>query len=217
MMDQLYAERPASWPNGLRVESFVPRMGENVYLVRTKEASTPIGFVGWQVRREGGQRVGYYSVGLMPEHRGHGYAKEAVAKLIQIKSAGVDSVKALVQKDNGKSIALAQALGVPVIKVANVLGNMSEAAGRVSNVVPKVDQAADRIISTTDRLNATQDLLKTLGLGGAGAALGHTAAELALDDVAPNHPHYQRNRRLKLLAAILGGAAGSGVARFNSK
>jgi ribosomal protein S18 acetylase RimI-like enzyme len=238
-MSRTYQERPKSWPNGLHVESFVPRLGESVYLVRTKSASTPVGFVGWQVRREGGKRVGYYTVGLMPEHRGRGYAKEAVQKLITIKSAGVDVVRALIQKDNAKSIALAEALGVeitkvasanpfaaaeatsraaakvqgavdPVVNAAESVGKAAapaiEAANRVNDVAGRVDGTLQSLTSTAAGLGAGLRLTAGAGLG---ALAGHTAADLALDDLPPSAKNYQRNRRLKILAALLGAGAGA--------
>jgi GNAT superfamily N-acetyltransferase len=116
----LFAEHPEHWGNGLSFHNFSPMNGESVYLVRTKEASVPIGFVGWQNRCESGKRIGYYSVGLLPEYRGKGYAKEAVSKLIAEKSAGVDEVRALIHQSNTSSLRLAAALGVPVTKTAMV-------------------------------------------------------------------------------------------------
>jgi GNAT superfamily N-acetyltransferase len=198
MMSAVYREAPRSWPNGLCIESFVPRAGESVYLVRTKSASTPIGFVGWQVRREGGQRVGYYTVGLMPEHRGKGYAKEAVQKLISIKSAGVDTVKALIQKDNAPSIALAEAIGVSVTKVASLLS----AAGKVNEAMPAVQEAAGRL---NKALPDAQASLRQGAFIGSGALAGHTLADFILAQETP------RNKRLKIIAALLGGAGGAAI------
>lgn len=206
MMAQTYEEAPRKWPNGLRLEAFCPRQGENVYLVRTKAASTPVGFVGWQVRTEEGKRVGYYTVGFMPEHRGKGYAKEAVQKLINIKSAGVDVVRALIQKDNAPSLALAAKLGVDIVKVA-------------SNPITALDSAATKVKDTSDRVNQTidagnlalQKAFKGVSVAGFSALGGLTAnsmANLALDDKQPGEEHYQRNRRLKLLATLLGAGAG---------
>lgn len=118
VFQSLYQEHPEHWSNGLSFRNFAP--GESVYLVREKQASTPMGFVGWQQRQEQGKRIGYYSVGLLPEFRGKGYAKEAVAKLIAEKSAGVDEVRALIHHSNTASLHLATALGVPVTKCASM-------------------------------------------------------------------------------------------------
>jgi L-amino acid N-acyltransferase YncA len=63
--------------------------------------------------------VGYYSVAILPEHRQNGYAKEAVAKLIGIKAAGVDVVRAMICAANIPSLALAESLGVQV-KLASI-------------------------------------------------------------------------------------------------
>jgi hypothetical protein len=112
IMKKIYDENPSYWPYGLDVSSH----DGGLYMIREASTHKPIGFTGWQEREEGPNRVGYYSIGILPEYRNNGYAKQAVAKLITIKSANVDCVKALVMKHNTPSLALADALHIPVEK-----------------------------------------------------------------------------------------------------
>ena len=86
-----------------------------------REASTkkPVGFTGWQERMDGNIKVGFYSIGILPEYRNNGYAKQAVSKLIALKSANVDKVKALVMKHNTPSLHLAESLNIPAVKVGS--------------------------------------------------------------------------------------------------
>ena len=203
----LYAEHPEHWGNGLSFHNFSPANGESVYLVRTKEASTPIGFVGWQNRVECGKTIGYYSVGLLPEYRGQGYAKAAVAKLIAEKSAGVDEVHALIHQSNTSSLRLAAALGVPVTKSA-MFENVERAAKNVDATTGRVNSLLDRMDRTS---NQAQDVGQTLGLAGAGGGLGYLAADFAMPDTAHGDASHMRNKRLKMLAGLLGAGAGVGV------
>lgn len=106
IMNSVYSENPKHWPNGLTAEHF----DGGLYLVRKSASHEPVGFVGWQERNEAAGKVGYYSVGIKPEYRRHGFAKEAVSKLISEKSASVDIVRALVDSTNKPSINLASKL-----------------------------------------------------------------------------------------------------------
>lgn len=106
IMNSVYSENPKHWPNGLTAEHF----DGGLYLVRKSASHEPVGFVGWQERNESDGKVGYYSVGIKPEYRRHGFAKEAVAKLVGEKSAGVDIVRALVDSTNKPSMNLASKL-----------------------------------------------------------------------------------------------------------
>lgn len=112
IMGRIYKENPSFWPYGLNVE------GHNggVYLIRDKMTKQAAGFVGWQTMYRDGKKVGSYSIGVLPEYRNKGFAKEAVAKIISKKAATVDKVVAYVKSDNYRSKALAGALGVPVIE-----------------------------------------------------------------------------------------------------
>jgi RimJ/RimL family protein N-acetyltransferase len=112
IIDRVYRENPSYWPHGINVENF----DGGLYLIREKRANTPVGFAGWQERYElDGSvpvKVGYYSIGVLPEYRRNGFAKEAIAKLIHLKSAGVDRVRAYIMEHNKASQSLAADLGV---------------------------------------------------------------------------------------------------------
>lgn len=112
IMGRIYNENPSFWPYGLNVE------GHNggVYLIRDKMTKQAAGFVGWQTMYCGGKKVGSYSIGVLPEYRNKGFAKEAVAKIISKKASTVDKVVAYIKEDNYRSKALANSLGVPVVE-----------------------------------------------------------------------------------------------------
>lgn len=116
IMQKIYEENPSYWPYGLNIAAH----DGGVYMIREASTRKPIGFTGWQERMDGDAKVGLYSIGILPEYRNNGYAKQAVAKLISIKAANVDRVQALVMKHNKPSLALAEALHVPVIKAGSV-------------------------------------------------------------------------------------------------
>lgn len=127
VMDRIYRERPDHWPYGLDPRGF----DGGLYLIREKSTNKAAGFCGWQQRNElDGDRpikVGYYSIGILPEHRRHGYAKQALQKLIAVKSAGVDCVRALIMSTNKPSLALADRLGVEkLVKQASLVRKLNE-------------------------------------------------------------------------------------------
>jgi ribosomal protein S18 acetylase RimI-like enzyme len=142
IMKKIYEEDPSYWPYGLDMAAH----DGGVYMIREASTKKPIGFTGWQERMDGPTKVGFYSIGILPEYRNNGYAKQAVAKLIAIKSANVDRVQALVMKHNKPSLALAEALHIPVVKAGS-----EKKAGQI------------------------KQLLKMVGLGGIPAAAGMDA------------------------------------------
>lgn len=109
IMKKIYDEDPSYWPYGLDIPGH-----ESLYIVRDNMTKQAAGFVGWQELVERGRRVGSYSIGILPEYRNRGFAKEAVAKILQIKSANVDEVRAYVMPHNKPSHNLADSLGVKV-------------------------------------------------------------------------------------------------------
>lgn len=115
IMDRIYRENPKHWPHGLDPDGF----DGGLYLIREKQANAPVGFCGWQERHEvkGSSclKVGYYSIGILPEYRRNGYAKQALNRLIAVKAAGVDQVRALIVESNQASRELARDIGVPAI------------------------------------------------------------------------------------------------------
>jgi RimJ/RimL family protein N-acetyltransferase len=110
IMDRIYKEDPSKWPYGLNI----PGHDGGVWLVRKQASGDPVGFVGWQERERAGRKVGYYSIGILPEHRGNGMAKAALARLLSEKQANVDEVRALIVHTNTASRKLAESLGIKV-------------------------------------------------------------------------------------------------------
>jgi len=121
IMKKIYEEDPSYWPYGLDMAAH----DGGVYMIREASTKKPIGFTGWQERMDGTTKVGFYSIGILPEYRNNGYAKQAVAKLISIKAANVDRVQALIMKHNKPSLALAEALHIPVVKAGSEKKAMS--------------------------------------------------------------------------------------------
>ena len=114
IMETIRQENPEYWPYGLSVGHH----DGGVYMIREASSHKPVGFVGWQERfRPPMKKVGFYSIGVLPEHRGQGYAREAVQKIIRAKAAGVDEVRAMIVHTNKASKNLAEALGIPVDEV----------------------------------------------------------------------------------------------------
>jgi hypothetical protein len=148
IMKKIYDENPSYWPYGLDMASH----DGGVYMIREASSRKPIGFTGWQERMDGDSKVGLYSIGILPEYRNNGYAKQAVSKLISIKAANVDRVQALVMKHNKPSLALADALHIPVIKAGS-----------------------------EKKANQIKQLLKMVGLGGIPAATGMDALTYGRD------------------------------------
>lgn len=141
LMREIYEENPKFWPNSLTPEHFdgglylvreastqrpvgfvgwqereeVQQLLDRPIEERRKEAGNRLHPKWDQFFKSMGCRqikVGYYSVGVLPAYRRNGFAKEAIAKLIRMKSAGVDCVRALIMSSNKPSLALADALGV---------------------------------------------------------------------------------------------------------
>lgn len=110
LLEGIRAENPEYWSNGLGLRHFAgPRDG--LWLMVKEASSDPVGFVGWQHIPQDGEAVGYYSIGVKPEYRRQGLAKQAVAAVISEKRATVDRVVALVAKDNTPSQGLWHSLG----------------------------------------------------------------------------------------------------------
>jgi len=115
IMETIRQENPEYWPYGLSIGHH----DGGVYMIREASTQSPVGFVGWQERlRPPMKKVGFYSIGVLPEHRGHGYAKEAIQKIIREKASGVDEVRAMIVHTNKASKNLAEALGIPVDQVS---------------------------------------------------------------------------------------------------
>lgn len=109
IMRRIYNENPSYWPYGLNIEGH-----QSVYLIKESATNKPIGFVGWQEFTEGYpmKKIGSYSIGILPEYRGHDYASEAVSKILRAKAASVQEVRCYVVSGNKKSQGLANKLGI---------------------------------------------------------------------------------------------------------
>lgn len=111
VMNTIYNENPKYWPYGLHIPGH-----DSVYAVRDNETEKIAGFVGWQEHTApDGKRIGSYSIGILPEYRGKGLAKEAVAKIIKEKVSGVDRVISYIVNGNKASDGLANSLNVNTI------------------------------------------------------------------------------------------------------
>jgi len=108
VMERIRQENPAYWPFGLDPG----QLDGGAWLVREKRSGTPVGFVGMQERLKAGRHIGYYAVGMLPEHRRKGYAKEALASLLDTRAPEFDEYRAWIQETNGPSLGLADSLGV---------------------------------------------------------------------------------------------------------
>lgn len=110
VMKAIYDENPSYWPYGLDIDQH-----QSVYLVRDNMTKAAAGFVGWQQWTEWPmKKIGSYSIGILPQYRGNGYASEAVAKILQEKCASVDEVRCYAVKCNNKSQGLAKKLHINV-------------------------------------------------------------------------------------------------------
>lgn len=142
LMQRIYDENPSYWPHGLSIAAH----DGGVYMIREASTKQPVGFTGWQEREENGLHVGYYTIGVLPEYRNNGYAKQAVSALIQLKAATVDKVQALIAPHNKPSLALADALHIPVIKSAAIkplLGALIGAVGMDSQTYGRDKSMSD--------------------------------------------------------------------------
>ncbi len=176
LLREIYEENPRFWPHGLSRAHF----DGGLYLLSKQAGEEPVGFVGWQERQEGSRKIGYYSVGVLPEHRRKEYAKRAVSTLLQEKSASVDEVRAMIVSGNIPSKALAGNLEGVVVLQKEASGRASLASvllGGIGNAA-MWDQAGDphhRDIKSTakfwewDKERALQGILNAaLGMAGGG-------------------------------------------------
>jgi hypothetical protein len=112
IMDYIHKEDPSYWPYGLATDQF----NGGLYLVKKSSSDAPVGFVGWQKFAEAGRDIGYYAIGILPEYRQQGFAKQAVTQVIREIGNQCDEVKAMVMTHNQPSKALARSLSIPMIE-----------------------------------------------------------------------------------------------------
>jgi RimJ/RimL family protein N-acetyltransferase len=115
VVQQVYEENPSYWPYGLKLGNFLKSADREIHLLIDKKSSKPAAFVGWyEDADDAGQKIGYYSIGVLPEYRGQGLAKEAVRQICKMKAASVDTIRAHIVPHNKASRALAASLGIKV-------------------------------------------------------------------------------------------------------
>lgn len=112
LLESIRAENPDLWPYGLEASMFEPG---DLFLVYKQAGEGPVGFVGWQERQVGPEKVGFYAIGMLPQYRRQGLAKEAVSKLLVDRAGRVDRLAALIAPGNTPSEALAKSLGIPKV------------------------------------------------------------------------------------------------------
>jgi GNAT superfamily N-acetyltransferase len=172
IIEQIVEEDPSYWPYGCPPDVF-----EDLYLIRKEASQEPVGFVGWQVCLEKEGSVGYYAIGILPEHRRHGYARQAVKEVISKCSHTVDRVRAFIMPHNRPSQELAKSIGVPIV--------YKQAGNAVVRALPTVLGGAgtagvlDAIAYGKDPKQYTSDFnLARLGNFGLNAFLGGYGTKL---------------------------------------
>ncbi len=196
-MRRIHDEDPSYWPYGLASDQF----NGGLYLVK-RAADVPVGFVGWQKMKEGGRDVGYYAIGILPEHRQQSFAKQAVARVLQEIGDQCDEVKALIMSHNAPSKALARSLSIPILeKLANEKAASSGRTQALSSLLGAIgttalfDQSADpsRTLESTfkpwqwDKERALMGGLNAIlgGLGGNQLSKGEIGKGLGAIALAP--------------------------------
>lgn len=111
-MRRIHDENPSYWPYGLDAEQF----NGGLYMVQKAASDKPVGFVGWQKFDEDDRKVGYYAIGILPEHREQSFAKQAVTQVMKRIGNECDEVRAMVMAHNEPSKALARSVDVPMIE-----------------------------------------------------------------------------------------------------
>lgn len=110
ILSKIYGECPSHFPYGLRMEQH-----DELCMIRKQASGEVVGFTGWQERTEpSGRKIGYYTIGILPEHRNMGFAKQAVASMIGRHKDRVDQIRAAIVPENTPSLSLARCLGVPI-------------------------------------------------------------------------------------------------------
>lgn len=170
IMEQIRSEDPSYWPYGLRTDQF----NGGLYMVQKEANEQPVGFVGWQKFPEGHRTVGYYAIGILPEHRGQSFAKQAVLKVMREMGDSCDEIRALVMDHNEPSKALARSVGVtPILeKSASTAKQLATILGTGLGSTVFFDQAADPDRTLSSSLQPwTWDKNRML-MGGLNALLG---------------------------------------------
>ena len=175
IMRRIHDEEPSYWPYGLAVDQF----NGGLYMVKRSSNEDPVGFVGWQKFSEGGRDVGYYAIGILPEYRQQGFAKQAVTQVIREIGDQCHEVRAMIMPHNQPSKALARSLSIPMIEKlamekeafsgrAQALHALLGATGTAAFF----DQAANPERSLSSTLKPWEWDKERLQMGGLNALLG---------------------------------------------
>jgi len=200
IMRQIHDENPSYWPYGLDTAQF----NGGLYLMQKTASSEPVGFVGWQALPEEGKTIGYYAVGVLPEHRRKGFAKQAVAQVIREIGNHCDEVRALIMEHNEPSKAMARSLRVPILEKLAGVDKAAKAGPRGQAITALLtgigsagffDQTADpdRTIESTlrpwewDKERSLMGVLNALlgGVGGQRLAVNQVGQGLGSIALAP--------------------------------
>lgn len=125
IIETIRKEDPSFWPYGVSVGHH----DGGLFLIREASSKEPVGFTGWQRRNDGLKKVAYYSIGILPEHRSKGYAKEAVSMLREKLASEIDEFRAFIVPHNEPSIGLAKALDIPIEHDVRKEAHVKEALG----------------------------------------------------------------------------------------
>lgn len=111
ILKKIYQENPQYFPYGLNRDLYSGF--DDVLNLVFSEKGIPIGFAGLQKRIDNlGKRIGYYSIGILPEYRGKGFGRSAVKALLEDRKnkESVNGYKALISKTNVPSLSLLNSL-----------------------------------------------------------------------------------------------------------
>lgn len=198
VMNSVYKENPTWWPHGLHRKM----LDAGAWLVQ--KAGKPAGFVGLQIRQRPEGRVGYYSVGVLPEFRGQGLAKTALQRMLAESRDRIDSVRAMIVPGNTPSTRLANSLNIPVegltkdavapsvLKLIKKFAPAALVGGTYTGITGDLNTYADGDPWTRQRVS---DALSNVALGAVGGG-------------AMKGGHFGKGLTLALTAPYLKGAAG---------
>lgn len=203
ILGKIYEEDPWKWPNGLSIPHH-----DDLFLIRKEANDEAVGFVGWQERDKAEGKVGYYTIGVLPEYRGKHMAKQAVSRILEKKASGVDKVEALIAEGNEASERLADSLSLAKVILNKEAGWKGALGGGIGNAVfwDMALHPENKIKDTFDP--STYDKKRTLmaALNAGIGALGGGGMTSGLAQLA--------NKQLPIAERTLGGAkigAGAGL------
>lgn len=207
VLQTIRKENPSYWPHGLSVGHH----NAGLWLIREASTSKPVGFTGFQVFPEGLKRIGYYTVGVLPQYRQMGIAKKAVQRLCAEKANEFDEIRAYIADHNMPSRALASSLHIPVeLMTSKTAGKhpmadiLHEAEGAANTVAQTIASPINRPPVDRSALMMRAWLRRNPEMT---AALAVSAPLLALKLRADRQEDSSRERHLDRLS-VLGKTAG---------